>query len=98
MAADHIKEPYVKQIEESSHAFQEAIKALPKDKNSKEWKTQFDKCGIQLEHYQTLVKGFDDEFAKTYKNKSAPNEMLKLQERVKKQNVAVNFTKALLKK
>lgn len=103
MAAEHLKEQYVGQIEESSHAFQTAVKSLHElgkkpGKDSKEWKTQLSKSEVQLEHFQILVKGFDDEFKKKFKEKIAPDDMLKLQERVKKQNVAVNFIKASMKK
>ncbi len=103
MAAEHLKEQYIGQIEASSHAFQEAVKSLHNlekkhGKDSKEWKTQLAKSEVQLEHYQILVKGFDDEFKKKFKDKIAPDDMLKLQERVKKQNVTVNFTKASMKK
>jgi hypothetical protein len=99
MAAEHIKEQYVKQIETASKDLQSAVKKLKEyQKDTKEWKTQFMKCEVAHEHYMVLVKGFDTEYNKQFKDKSAPNAMIALRERVKTQNVAVNFSWALVKK
>lgn len=103
VGADHIKEPYIKQIEDSSHSFKKTVDQLhelekTKGKNSSEWKTQLSKCEVQGEHYWTLVEGFTSEFKKKYKDGFAPDPILKLKERVGKQNVAVKMYQASIKK
>jgi hypothetical protein len=96
MSKEHVSEQYVKQIEASAKAFETAMKLLNGEVvQSVKWKAQLAKTKVADEHFEVLVKGFEEE----YKKEKTPDSKLKdLHNRVMKAEKHISTDTELVKK